>query len=74
MNDQEVNLLNRAHRNARTIVWLERQPASESWALRHGYAAEVGMPYDEVIWLPEPMDDHSLNWVYHRNANWINHA
>lgn len=74
MNDQEVNHLNRAHRNARTIVWLERQAPDAQLNLRVGYARELDVPWDEVIWLPEPMDDDSLNWVYHRCANWINHA
>lgn len=65
--------INRAHRNARTLRWLEQQTAQESYNLRVVYALSLGMPHDEVVWLPEPMDDAALEWVYLRCANWINH-
>lgn len=71
--ESPVGSINRAHRNARTLKWLEGQPAEYQLSLRMAYAREMGFPFDEVIWLPEPMDDEALTWVYNRCANWINH-
>ncbi len=71
--DTPIGSINRAHRNARTIVWLERQSLDEQAKMRAVYAGELGMPADEIIWLPESMDDDSLTWVFYRYANWINH-
>lgn len=71
--DAPTGSIDRAHRNLKTISWLERQPLMDRLNLRALYASDLGIPTDETVWLPEPMDDEALMWVFNRCANWINH-